>query len=120
MITQTTIDVLVRWYKAHKAAEDNSAKMLAAWGVEESRRVSDECVAKMSGLKKADADLNGLAGIPLLDLFNARDKDPGCARCWLSSRVVKEHPECDFKIREWFGYRDALMTYIHQVYILGK
>lgn len=108
MITQEAINVLVRWYKAHKEAHK---------AVEES---SDKCVARMSELKKADAELKGLADIPLLDLFNARDKDPGCAGCWLSSRVVKEHAECDFKIREWFGYRDALVAYIHQVYILGK
>lgn len=34
--------------------------------------------------------------------------DRGCSSCWLSSRVVKAHPECEKKIEEFFKAREAL------------
>lgn len=126
MIAEDTIDVLVRWHAAHKAAEDNPKKLLAARTAEDSTRVSDECAALMESLGEAEAALFKLKELPadevppLLTLFLGREADKGCPSCWVSSRIQKSHPECQFKISEWFGYREALLLYVYHVYILHK
>lgn len=37
--------------------------------------------------------------------------DPGCGKCWVSSKIGCNHPECNVKIKEWFDAREALITY---------
>lgn len=127
MTGEDTIDILVRWYNAHKAAEDNPAKLLAArHSAEECTRVSNECAALMDTLHEAEVALFKLGELPqdtvppLVTLFLQREADKGCPSCWLSSSIGKNHPQCQFKISEWFGYREALCQYIYHVYVLHK
>ena len=43
--------------------------------------------------------------------FAKASLDPGCSHCWVSSRVIKTHLDCQAKIREWFDAREALIAF---------
>lgn len=124
MISNETINVLRRWYSAHKIAEENPQLIIEAnrKGADECRRVSDLCAARMRECAKADKALHKLTELPadevppLVRLFFESGEDKGCSHCWLSSAGPK-HPECKFKIGRWFGYREALMAYTYEVYV---
>ena len=123
MIPNDVIDVLRQWYTAHNDAKDNPQRMIDARGAEECTRVTNECAERMRVCGVADEAFWKLAERPaeevppLVRLYIDAENDKGCAHCWLSSCVMKNHPECQFKISRWFGYREACMAYVREVYV---
>jgi hypothetical protein len=114
MIRERTIEALREWWLAHHFAEENPRLLIESPG----QATSDLCAKRMNRCGAADKALFDVGGEvpPILMLFMEADKDKGCSACWLSSGPCK-HSECKEKIARWFGYREALMAYVHEVYI---
>lgn len=110
-------EVLRRWYKAHKTAEENPKLLLRNVDAKECIRISDLCGDRMVECGLADEELLKLEGIPLVELFKESTANRPTCDCTLSSRLSDHHPECWRKLKEWFAYRDALMVFIFENYI---
>jgi len=58
------------------------------------------------------------AGLPKpLENYFAAVADPGCPRCWISSRVDKQHPECRKKISRYFETERQLLEFVRGNYL---
>jgi hypothetical protein len=114
-IPDATVVVLREWWLAHHFAEENSRLLIE----NSSEETSNLCAKRMCRCDRADAALFRLETEipPILALYMEVSKDKGCQHCWFSSNPNDKHPDCTSKIARWFGYRDALMAYIHEVYI---
>lgn len=106
------------WAECHHSADANTTMILAAKTAEESTLVSDICAAKMVALKNAEKLLFSYTDHPDapegLKRWARAEADKGCRSCWLSSRIDKQHPECQAKIKEWFAAREALYESFYQ------
>jgi len=110
-------EILRRWYKAHKTAEENPKLLLRNVGVKECTRISKLCGDRMKECAAADEELLKVEGIPLVNLFKeATANRPKCG-CTLGAFRGSYHPECWCRLKEWFAYRDALMVFIFENYI---
>lgn len=111
--------ILVRWYKAHKIAEENPRLLMRTSTAEECTNASNLCSERMKECDAADIELFKITNIPLLNLFRAAEANlPKCS-CSVHSSPTMQHPECMAKLNEWFAYRDALMVYVYGRYIRG-
>lgn len=110
-------DILRRWYKAHKTAEENPKLLLRFGDAKESTRIGKLCSERMVECGLADEELLKLEGIPLVELFKeATNNRPKCG-CTLRAFRGDYHCECWRKLKEWFAYREALMVFIFENYI---
>lgn len=110
-------EVLIRWYKAHKLAEENPRLLCRNNGPEEATRISLVCGERMRECAAADKELFQLDDFPLVNLFKESTANRTICSCRFSSKREDYHPECSAKFREWFAYREALMTFIFEGYI---
>jgi hypothetical protein len=104
-----TLDVLNIWAKSQILVSDNTTLLMK---YNHDGLISDLCAARMGVHGVAEEMLMSLKGrddLPnLLVAFFEADEDKGCNDCWASSRI-KEHPECDTKIKRWFDSREKLL-----------
>lgn len=115
-MTMSIQQILEIWAKTHRAADDNPGLMIKAAGAEV-KPIHDLCAARMTCIRAADELLLTLKNQPwplalpalLVDYFAAQD-DPGCSRCWMSSRAKKEHDECEEKIKKYFDAKNKLIA----------
>jgi len=104
-------ETIVKWSKAHDAAEDNPQKMLK----DPSTAMSDHCAQLMKEIHDAEEELLLSIGLAVEYPLEFRRyvnamMDSGCASCWVSSRIGKNHPECQTKIGEYFAAREGLLV----------
>jgi len=100
---------LRRWASAFLAAKDNPQEMLAG------HMDTTEAARRMRVMHDAEQRLWEIPDDVLpepLRKWKKANSDPGCSRCWLSSRKDTWHPDCGKKIKEWFDARDALVKWI--------
>jgi hypothetical protein len=78
-------------------------------------QVGTPCTPQMAQLYDAEHMLLSLSGRPdppePVANFIAASGDRGCEACWVSSRRMMNHPECQAKIDSYFSARDALQVY---------
>lgn len=107
---------LKRWADAKIIAADNSQLLRErnGKGAEECTRISDICKQRMDDLHDAEEMLMKFKDSPdasaAMRAYVAAETDKGCSRCWLSSRMGKNHPECNMKITRWFAARKVLFN----------
>lgn len=104
-----TIDVLKIWANAQVLVADNTSLLMK---YNHDGVISDLCSARMQVHSVAEEMLLGLKGRedlpPILLSFFKAEEDKGCSNCWLSSRI-KEHEDCDNKIKRYFETRENLL-----------
>lgn len=104
---------ILEYVAAHRDAEDNPSRLLAARMTTEYTATSDDCVARMRRLAAAEGsllNLYGVTGVPdVLEAFFAAEFDRGCTHCWMSSSRDRNHPACNEKIDRYFAARLALV-----------
>jgi len=110
-------DILRRWHKAHKTAEENPKLLLRNVGAEECTRIGNLCAERMNECAAADEELLKLEGIPLVELFKESTKNMPTCGCTLRACRSGYHPECWRRLKEWFAYREALMVFVFENYI---
>ncbi len=109
-MNDNSIVILKEWYLAHEDAKQNAALMCSQKSsVEESRRITNECAARMDRCFAADEKLFKVEDIPLVTLF--KNQGQGCGSCMYKSNLSKVHAECRREIDFWFAYRAALMVF---------
>ncbi len=104
-----TEKILIAWQKAHKQAEDNVTLL-------KDSSFTDLCIARMSVCTVANSLLYSLPvkgeGYPEeLERHLKSNSDKGCSRCWASSLIGRNHPECNKKISEWFASQEELLMF---------
>lgn len=113
-----TKDVIKIWQNCHKASlENTSFLLLPNQDAEQCTLISKICSTRMSMSTLADELLLTISSqddMPkelkkwLEVEKNLDEGKQGCSSCWVSSRLNKNHPECNEKINEYFESRKAL------------
>jgi len=109
------INELIRiWAEAKHEASDNVTLMFK----DPSLSTNDLCAQRMERLRIAEQLMMEYAQSCSDDEMPAQmkrylqaDENPACGPCWLSSRRLTQHPECQDKIKEYFAAEKALARY---------
>lgn len=100
-------EIIARWARALRDAKENPKLLLEGKGKEAHRRmdVLHEAELAIRSLRWADGVPSEATG------YIEADIDRGCGSCWLSSRRISNHPDCEMKINRYFARRDMLEAY---------